>query len=584
MRRAVQLATVLSLLAAVVLTAGAAPAPAEAAPPAARCSTTGSPSFGLDLTGTWKFVTGDDPAWSAPAFDDTAWEDRAVPDDWNATAQASYDGYAWYRKTFTLPERPADLPDSAVIAALGFVDDADVTYLNGTQIGRTGGFPPQFDAEWDVPREYYPPTGALRWGATNVLAVRMYDGTGGGGFYKGPVGLYSKAALRTLSGLVTSPATDNQIATACSTLAAQRDALAAGDADAYLQTLSGDFLHSGDTKARREREVRGFLAAHGGVRLLDDQTEVVQDAQGRIIVDTIRSWSAADGTTLYAPTRQFLHLAPKSGLELGDRSRFFRDSYQSAAMAKTVNFNVYLPPSYTTTTARRFPVVFMLHGINGSNVEWEVRGMDDIVDSLIATKGIEEPIVVFPDGSSGWYVDSSAGNYRSMVVDELLPLVDREYRTIADRDHRGITGVSMGGFGSFSIGLEHPELFSAIASHIGALDLPPLAGTATEIAVNSKYIPVAMVDAMTPAQLLEHTYYFDAGDQDEFRFGEAARLMSAKLTAKLVPHEWQTGPGTHADSYWVPKLDRSFGLHTKQFRAHPFVQPPEPVVTTKPKG
>jgi hypothetical protein len=445
-RRAVQFPIVLSLLAALasagaVTSAGAAAAaPSKASKPAkAQCSTTGSPSFGVDLTGTWKFVTGDDPSWSEPGFDDAAWEDRVVPDDWNATAQARYDGFAWYRKTFTLPARPAGLPDSAVIAALGFIDDADVTYLNGTQIGRTGGFPPAFDAEWDVPREYYPADGLLRWGATNVLAVRMYDGTGGGGFYKGPVGLYSKAQLRTLNGLQTRPATQEQIETACKTLRKQREALAAGDAAGYLTTLQADFLHSGDTKARREREVRAFLAQHGSVRLLDDQTEVVQDAQGRIIVDTIRSWTAADGTVLYAPTRQFLHLSPDKGLELGDRSRFFRDSYASAAMGKTVNFNVYLPPSYTATTARRFPVVFMLHGVNGSNIEWEVRGMDDIVDSLIAKEGIEEPIVVFPDGSSGWYVNSSAGNYRDMVVRELLPLVDREYRTIPDREHRGIS-------------------------------------------------------------------------------------------------------------------------------------------------
>jgi hypothetical protein len=52
--------------------------------------------------------------------------------------------------------------------------------------------------------------------------------------------------------------------------------------------------------------------------------------------------------------------------------------------------------------------------------------------------------------------------------------------------------------------------------------------------------------------------------------------MSTRLTAKNVPHEWQIGDGRHADSYWVPKLDRSFGLHTAQFDAHPYEQEPEP--------
>ena len=576
MRRPVILAVVLSVVATLTGVGAAATRPAA---PAGACASTGSVSFGLNLAGTWKFVADDDPKWSSPSFDDSAWENRVVPDDWNKTAQSNYDGYAWYRKAFTLPKRPAGMSDGAVIAAMGFIDDADVTYLNGKEIGRTGGLPPSFDSAWDVPREYYPASGLLRWGARNVIAVRMYDGTGGGGWYKGPIGLFSKAKLRAIRGLATKPATAAQLRTACRTLAAQREALAARDAGAYLQTLAPDFFHAGDTKARRAREVTDFTR-RSAVTLKDEQTEVVQDSQGRIVVDTIRSWTgrAKNGApaVLYPPTRQFLYIDPGTGLELGDHARFFRDSFVSKAMGGVSNFDVYLPPSYTRTTARRYPVVFMLHGINGSNIEWEVRGMDKIMDRLIATKHIEEPIVVFPDGSSGWYVNSSAGNYRDMIVKELLPLVDSAYRTIPDRNHRGISGVSMGGFGSWSIGLEHPELFSSIASHIGALDFPPLAGTTEEMAANSKYIPLAMVDAMTPMQLAEHTYYFDAGDQDDFRFGEAARAMDAELTAKLIPHEWQTGPGRHADSYWVPKLDRSFGLHSRQFRSHPYHQAPEP--------
>jgi hypothetical protein len=55
--------------------------------------------------------------------------------------------------------------------------------------------------------------------------------------------------------------------------------------------------------------------------------------------------------------------------------------------------------------------------------------------------------------------------------------------------------------------------------------------------------------------------------------------MDARLTEKGVPHEWQLGPGRHADSYWVPKLDRSFGLHTRQFEAHPYQQEPEPATS-----
>src|SRR4051812_24747090 len=84
-----------------------------AAPSNHLCSTTGAPEFRLDLTGTWKFTEGDDARWSSPSFDDSGWENRVVPDDWNQTAQSNYDGFAWYRRSFTLPARPAHLTDSA---------------------------------------------------------------------------------------------------------------------------------------------------------------------------------------------------------------------------------------------------------------------------------------------------------------------------------------------------------------------------------------------------------------------------------------------------------------------------------------
>ncbi|WP_101536258.1 alpha/beta hydrolase [Paractinoplanes atraurantiacus] len=534
------------------------------------CATTGSVDYGFDLAGDgWKFTTGDDPAFSAASFDDGAWKSWSVPDNWNNEADLkNYDGFAWYRKTFTLPARPSGVADSAIVATLGQIDDADQTFLNGTEIGRTGGFPPTFDSTWEVPREYYPADGLLNWGGSNTIAVRVYDGTGGGGFYAGPVGLYSKAHFRGGKA-----ATKAQLAYACALLTKQHRAIASGDLRAYASTLADGFFHQGDTAERRLSEIRAWKRK---VTLTDAQAEVFVDDQGRLVVDTIRGWTASDGTELLPPTREMLYLDPRRGVELGDHSRFFRDSYMSAAMSKRVQFNVYLPKSYTRTTAKRFPVVYMLNGINGSNIEWEARDMDAVLDKLIKDRGLEETVVVFPDGGSGWYVDTSAGNYKSMIVNEVLPMVDRSYRTLADREHRGISGVSMGGQGAFTIGLTNPGLFSSIASHIGALSLAPLAGTAAERAANANLQPIKMVQSMTAAELNRHTFYFDGGDQDEYGFGTAARNMSVALASKGVRHDYQLGAGNHADSYWMPKLDRSFGLHSEQFRTHPVRQPKEP--------
>ncbi|WP_172890623.1 alpha/beta hydrolase-fold protein [Actinoplanes derwentensis] len=528
------------------------------------CATTGSVDFGVDLAGSgWKFTTGDDPAWAAPSFSDTGWRDWTVPDNWGEHPDlSSYDGFAWYRKTFTLPVRPAGVTDSAVVAALGKIDDADQAYLNGQEIGRTGGFPPNFDSTWEVPREYYPADGLLNWGGTNVIAVRVYDGTGGGGFYQGPVGLYSKARLRTLAGISGTAVTRTQLAHVCAVLNRQHSAVAKGDVRGYAATLAPGYFHQGYTAELRLAEVKTLIKS-GSVALTDSQAEVFKDAQGRLVVDTLRTWTGLP------TTRELLYIDPRKQLELGDRSRFFRSGYASAAMNRRAQFNVYLPESYTRTTAKRYPVVYLLNGFNGSNIEWEARDIDTVLDKLIRENGLAETIVVFPDGGSGWYVDTSAGNYRSMIVNEIVPLVDRSYRTVADRDHRGISGVSMGGQGAFTLGLTNPTVFSSIASHMGALSLAPLVGTPAEQAANAGLRPLTLVAGMSAADLNRHRFYFDGGDSDEYRFGAAAQQMSTALAAKGVRHDYQLGAGRHDDAYWMPKLVRSFQLHSEQFRAHP---------------
>jgi hypothetical protein len=76
--------------------------------------------------------------------------------------------------------------------------------------------------------------------------------------------------------------------------------------------------------------------------------------------------------------------------------------------------------------------VYLLNGFNGSNIEWEARDMDAVLDKLTGDADLEESVVVFPDGDSGWYVDTSAGHFRSMIVQEIVPLVDRAYVLVSD--------------------------------------------------------------------------------------------------------------------------------------------------------
>ena len=105
-----------------------------------------------------------------------------------------YDGTAWYRKLFILPNSTlAKWADKPLAVAIGAIDDADETYLNGTLIGSSGEFPPVKDSAWDEPRLYPVDRELLK--DDNVIAIRVSDWEGGGGIWRYPVAIGPKEEL-----------------------------------------------------------------------------------------------------------------------------------------------------------------------------------------------------------------------------------------------------------------------------------------------------------------------------------------------------------------------------------------------------
>lgn len=138
---------------------------------------------------------------------------------------------------------------------------------------------------------------------------------------------------------------------------------------------------------------------------------------------------------------------------------------------------VYLPPSYAADPGRRYPVVHVLTGFTGrgrmllNDSPW-TPALDDRMDALIARGACAEMILVMPDcftryGGSQYLNSTATGRYEDHLVHELVPLVDRKYRTLAAREHRGIMGKSSGGYGALVQGMRHPEVFGAVVCHSG---------------------------------------------------------------------------------------------------------------------
>jgi sialate O-acetylesterase len=146
----------------------------------------------ISLEGVWKFMQGDDPERSKSNFDDWDWVNVMVPAPWETQGFKNYDGFAWYRKKFIIPER---YRGEKLVLLLGKVDDLDQTYLNGQMIGETGnmdGISLFVDEEWLEYRAYRLTNSYIQYDQYNVLAVRVYDGLVSGGIYQGPVGIITE--------------------------------------------------------------------------------------------------------------------------------------------------------------------------------------------------------------------------------------------------------------------------------------------------------------------------------------------------------------------------------------------------------
>jgi S-formylglutathione hydrolase FrmB len=122
---------------------------------------------------------------------------------------------------------------------------------------------------------------------------------------------------------------------------------------------------------------------------------------------------------------------------------------------------VYLPPSYSSATTKRYPVVYLLHGFGTDDEFWVTFGhIKPAMDSLVAAGAVREMILVMPNannvfGGSFYTNSASTGNWDDFIANELVAYIDQKYRTLARPQSRGLGGHSMGGYGTFAVGLRH---------------------------------------------------------------------------------------------------------------------------------
>lgn len=137
---------------------------------------------------------------------------------------------------------------------------------------------------------------------------------------------------------------------------------------------------------------------------------------------------------------------------------------------------IYLPPGYEEGT-RRYPVTYVLVGFNSRGTmlmnesAWD-ENIAQRMDRLIASGAVQPMILVMPDcltryGGSQYINSSATGRYEDHLLHELVPFIDRSYRTIAQRHYRAVAGKSSGGYGAVMLAMRYPQVFGLAASHSG---------------------------------------------------------------------------------------------------------------------
>ncbi|MBQ6987996.1 MAG: esterase family protein [Alistipes sp.] len=260
-------------------------------------------------------------------------------------------------------------------------------------------------------------------------------------------------------------------------------------------------------------------------------------------------------------------------------SRVEEKTIHSEILNADRNYSVYLPAGYASNTDKKYPVLYLLHGMNGTNKDWPGRGhLQDVMDQLRAAGEVCEMIVISPDaggniGEGVWngYFDMEGWAYERFFFEEFLPAVEKEYRIKGDKASRAIAGLSMGGGGSTSYAQRHADMFCACyaMSALMHLDAPQAQAPRDEKdkmwhltkAVNKLSCVdfVNNADDKTKEALRTVAWYIDCGD-DDFLFECNMNLVLAMRKAG-VPYQLRVRDGGHTWEYW----------HSALYDALPFV-------------
>jgi len=257
---------------------------------------------------------------------------------------------------------------------------------------------------------------------------------------------------------------------------------------------------------------------------------------------------------------------------------------RSKVLGRQVRYCALLPPSYDKEKTRRYPVLYYLHGLGDNERSLVNLGGWNLVENLQDSGRIGEFLIITPDGGRSFYVNSRDAKqpYEDFFMREFIPAMETKYRIRAARATRGISGVSMGGYGALHFAFKFPQMFVSVSAHMAALfeRIPP--GLANARGMGSRFdfmgevfgrpLDRAFWDRNSPFTLAQQgkgistlKIYFDCGRNDDYGFDTGAQALHDLLKSRGVPHDFSLHPGRHDWFYIADRLPASMEFHSRVF-------------------
>ena len=242
-------------------------------------------------------------------------------------------------------------------------------------------------------------------------------------------------------------------------------------------------------------------------------------------------------------------------------------------------YAIYLPPDYETSQ-RSYPVLYLLHGSGDDQTGWVQFGeVKHITDEAIKEGKATPVIIVMPDANTthrGYFNDiKGEWRYEDFFFEEFIPFIEKKYRIKSEKKYRAVSGLSMGGGGSFMYALHHPELFSSacpLSAYVGPLSIEdakksyPGNSDATVEKYYNSHSALPLINNLPDSLKTAVRWFIDVGD-DDFLF-EGNSLAHIAMRKKGIPHEFRVRNGAHSWTYWRSSLPNVLEFVSQAFHQY----------------